>query len=120
MPIQLSERHEGKVLEVGVSGKLIDADYERFVPEFERLAKRHGKVRLLFEMSQFHGWDAKAAWDDFKFGVKHHRDIERLAVVGEKKWQQRMTELSKLFITAEVRYFARTELEAARAWLETN
>jgi hypothetical protein len=41
-------------------------------------------------------------------------------VVGEKKWQQRMTELSKLFITAEVRYFARTEMETARTWLETN
>ena len=63
---------------------MTDADYERFVPEFDRLAKQHGKIRVLFEMSQFHGWEAKAAWDDFKFAVKHYRDIERLVVVGEK------------------------------------
>ena len=37
MPIQLNEEHGGKMLAVHVSGKLAAADYEHFVPEFERL-----------------------------------------------------------------------------------
>ena len=36
MPIQLNEENGGKVLIVHVSGKVIKADYEHFVPEFER------------------------------------------------------------------------------------
>src|SRR5664280_1818283 len=117
MAIALTEKKGGRILEVAVSGKLTDADYERFVPEFDRLAKLHGKIRVLFEMSQFHGWDAKAAWDDFKFAVKHYRDIERLAVVGEKKWQQGMAEFCKPFTKATIRYFDHADAAEARKWL---
>ena len=39
MPIQLNGEAGGKVLAVHVSGKLAKADYEHFVPEFERLIR---------------------------------------------------------------------------------
>jgi hypothetical protein len=79
-----------------------------------------GKIRLLFEMSQLSGWEAVAAWEDFKLGVKHFADIERLAMVGEKKWQKVMAQLCRPFTTAEVRYFERSDLATARNWLETD
>ena len=47
MPIQLNEVDGGKLLNVHVSGKLTSADYEHFVPEFERLVRQHGKLQLL-------------------------------------------------------------------------
>ena len=56
MPIQLNEENGGKILVVHVSGKLAKADYEHFVPEFERLVRQHGKLRVLFDMTGFHGW----------------------------------------------------------------
>ena len=37
---------------------------------------------MLFDMTDFHGWDAGAAWEDIKFDIKHFADIERLAMVG--------------------------------------
>ena len=58
------------------------------MPEFERLVRQHGKLRLLFDVTGFHGWEASAAWEDFKFGIEHFADIERLAMVGEKQWQR--------------------------------
>ena len=61
MPIQLNEENGGKILVVHVSGKLVKADYEHFVPEFERLVRQHGKLRVLFDMTGFHGWDAGGA-----------------------------------------------------------
>ena len=69
MPIQLNEENGGKILVVHVSGKLVKADYEHFVPEFERLVRQHGKLRVLFDMTGFHGWDAGALWEDIKFDV---------------------------------------------------
>ena len=78
MPIQLDDDNDGKILDIHVSGKLVKADYEHFVPEFERLVRQHGKVSVLFDMTDFHGWEAGAAWEDFKFGVAHFADIERL------------------------------------------
>jgi hypothetical protein len=47
MPIQLKEENGGKLLEVHVSGKLAKADYEHFVPEFNRLAKFIGQVNAI-------------------------------------------------------------------------
>ena len=70
MPIQLNEENGGKLLGVHVSGKLAKADYEQFVPEFERLVRQHGKLCLLFELTDFHGWEAGALWDEIKLDVK--------------------------------------------------
>ena len=39
MPIQLNEENGGKILAVRVSGKLVKADYEYCVPEFERVLR---------------------------------------------------------------------------------
>ncbi|MFH0907823.1 MAG: STAS/SEC14 domain-containing protein [bacterium] len=116
MPIQLSEENGGNILVVHVSGILVKADYERFVPEFERLIGQHGTLRVLFDMAGFHGWEASAAWEDLKFGIKHFADIERFAMVGEKQWQHGMAIFCKPFTKAAVRYFDHSEAAEARKW----
>lgn len=118
MSVKLEEHKEGKILIVPVTGKLEKEDYQRFVPEVERLIKQHGKIRVLLETHDFHGWHAGALWEDIKFDLKHFRDIERVAVVGEKKWEKGMTTFCKPFTTAEVRFFEHGQTDEARAWLE--
>ena len=117
MPIQLNEENDGKFLVVHVTGKLVRADYVGFVPEFERLLRLHGKPRVLFDMTGLHGWDAGAMWEDIKFDIKHFADIERLAVVGDKKWQHGMAALFKPFTKATLQYFDLADADAARQWL---
>lgn len=117
MPIQFNEENGGKMLEVRVSGSLTKADYEQFVPAFERLVAEHGKLRVLFDMSDLHGWDAGAFWADTKFAIKHFGDIERIAMVGEKKWQHGMAILCKPFTKAATRYFDHADAGEARKWL---
>jgi len=118
MPITLVEMEDGKTLEVHAGEKLTQADYQQLVPRFEALVQRHGKLRLLFDMSGFHGWDAKALWEDLKFDAKHFNDLERIAMVGEKKWQEWMSTFCKPFTTATVKYFDKNEMSEARAWLK--
>jgi len=118
MSIQLNEENGGKVLVVRVSGTLVQADYAQFVPAFERLIRLHGKLSLLFDMADFHGWALSAAWEDFKFGLEHFADIERLAMVGDKKWQQGMAVFCKPFTKAAVRYFDHADAAQARTWLD--
>ena len=117
MAIQLTEESGGRILVVHTSGTLVKADYEHFVPEFERLIQQHGKLRLLFDMTGFHGWDAGAMWEDIKFDMRHFADIERLAMVGEKKWQHGMATFCKPFTTATIRYFDHADAAEARGWL---
>jgi stage II sporulation SpoAA-like protein len=117
MATTITEKNGGKVLEVAVHGKLTHSDYTRFIPEFERLVKQHGKIRVLFEMSDFHGWDAAALWDDIKFDLKHFSDIERLAIVGDQQWEKGMSVFCRPFTTATIRYFDQAAIETARNWL---
>jgi len=117
MPIQLSEENGGKIVVVHVSGKLVKADYENFVPEFERLIRQHGKLHVLFDMTGFHGFDGGAMWEDIKFDIKHFGDIERLAMVGDKKWQHGMAMFFAPFTKAKTRYFDQADSAEARQWL---
>lgn len=117
MAIQFNEKNDGKLLEVQVSGKLTHGDYEQFVPKFEQALQKHGKVRVLFEMVDFHGWQGAALWDDIKFDLKHFSDIERVALVGDRKWEKGMSLFCRPFTTARLRYFDRARVEEAREWL---
>ena len=83
MAIQLDEEDGGKILVVHVSGKLITANYDHFVPEFER---------------------------------HHFRDIDRLAMISEKQWQEAMPTFCKPFTKATVRYFDHAHSVEARQW----
>lgn len=118
MPIRIEEESAGKLVTIHVTGKLVKEDYADLIPGFERLVRLHGKLRVLFDMTGFHGWELGAAWEDFKFGIHHFSDIERMALVGEQRWQQAMATFAKPFTKAAVRYFDHADAAAARTWLE--
>ena len=118
MSIQLNEETGGKVLIVHVSGTLVKEDYEQFVTDFERLVQQHGKIRLLFDMTHFHGWEASALWEDTKFAIDRFSDIERLAMVGDKTWQHGMATFCKPFTSATIRYFDHSDASKVQLWLD--
>ena len=117
MTVLLTEPREGKVFEVCVSGRLDRAAYKRFAPMAEHKIDEYGKIRILFEMHHFDGWTPAALWEDIKFDIKHFNHIERVAVVGDRKWQRGMAIFCRPFTTAKVRFFEQSEIDQARAWL---
>jgi hypothetical protein len=85
----------------------------------ERQIQQYGKLRILVELRDFQGWTAGALWDDVAFDFCQGKDIERLAIVGETKWQKDMGAFCKPFTAATVKCFDQGQLAAARQWLET-
>ena len=49
--------------------------------------RRVGRVRLLFVLDGFEGWEAEAAWNDLGFYVKHGDMVERIAIAGDERWR---------------------------------
>jgi hypothetical protein len=105
-----------KTIGFKLSGKLHDEDYKSFVPTVETLIAE-GKQRLFVQFEDFHGWDLHAAWDDFKFATKHYSDFDRIAMVGERRWEKWMAQVCKPFTKAKVRYFGASQVDDAWAWL---
>jgi len=106
-----------KLIEVTLSGKLTKEDYEHFLPEVESLIKKYGQVRMLVKMHDFHGWTLGGLWQDIKFDFKHFTHVERLALVGDSKWEAGMAVFCKPFTTAKVRYFDEAKAVEAHEWI---
>ncbi len=117
MSIELVENVENGTLEVLVSGKLSSEDYAVFEPGVDNLIAGSGKIKILFIMKDFHGWDLGAVWQDMKFAAKHCRDIEKVAMVGEDEWEKWMATICKPFTLSSIKYFDAGEEDAARTWL---
>ena len=115
--IQVDSTPTGTIVTLKFREKLDKADYDTFVPMIETQMENNAPIRLLAELHDFEGWTAGALWEDTKFAAKHFHDIERLAVVGESRWQKGITVFVKPFTSADVRYFDINEIDRARKWV---
>ncbi len=109
-----------KIVGFKLRGKLHDEDYKTFVPAVEAAVAAEGKLRLFAQFDDFHGWDVHAAWDDLRFGLRHYRDFDRIAMVGDRWWQAWLVTICRPFTRAKVKYFDAAKVNDAWEWLREN
>jgi hypothetical protein len=80
--------------------------------------QRGTTLRVLFDITGFHGWRDGSLWTKLRFDMKGFSNIDRLAMVGGNKYQHGLTKYYQSFTLAEVRYFGETDVVEARKWLE--
>lgn len=99
-------------------GKLTHEDYEFMTPVLEDALKevKDPKIKVIFDGSEFEGWEARAAWDDFKLGLKHDKDFYKIAFVGNKPWEKIAAKVGSWFIKGEIKYFE--DYDEAVDWIE--
>ncbi len=115
--IETIETGHPKLVGLKLCGKLHDADYKQFVPTMETILTAERTVRLFIQLEDFHGCDLHAVWDHLTFSLRHYSNIERIAILGDRKWERWSARLCKPFTRAEVRYFDKSEADAAWNWL---
>ena len=108
---------EDNIFAVRVTGKLTDEDYQQFLPRLEKLIHDCGPLSLMLELEDFQGWEPKAAWDDFRFGMEHEKDFVRIAIVGQKSWHKWMAAMGDAFTSTKIRFFYRNDIQQAWDWL---
>ena len=108
---------DGPLIALKAIGKLTDADYEDAVPKMEAIITREGKVKLIADLTEFEGWEWVAAWDDFAFGIKHWNDIDKMAFIGDKRWEELCAKVSDKLMHAEVKLFHSDDADAAWTWI---
>ena len=104
-------------LTLKASGKLTHADYEIITPMLDSAlaAVDNPAIRALVDGTEMEGWDARAAWDDFRLGVKHRKEFKKIAIYGNKNWQDITARVGGWFLSGEVKYFE--DYNAACDWL---
>ncbi len=98
-------------------GKLTHEDYEVITPMIDSALSSvdSPRVKALFDVTEMQGWELRAAWDDFKIGLKHGNEFVKVALYGNRQWQEVVAKMGSWFISGEVRFFD-NEAEAL-AWL---
>jgi len=96
---------DGRYVAVKAIGTLNDGDYDEFVPVLVEMIRLHGPVRLFVDLTEFSGWTSPALWDDFTFGVRHARDFERIALVGDARWEALVARMANALMDCDVRHF---------------
>lgn len=98
-------------------GKLTHEDYETITPMIDSAlnAVKEPQVKALIDGTELEGWEVRAAWDDFKIGLKHGNEFVKIAIYGNKHWQEIAAKVGAWFVSGEVRYFENEE--DALAWL---
>lgn len=88
-------------------GKLTHEDYAALVPMIESALDtvKEPKVKALIDGTELEGWELRAAWDDFKLGLKHGNEFEKIAIYGNKGWQEIAAKIGSWFMSGEVKYF---------------
>ncbi|WP_324262274.1 STAS/SEC14 domain-containing protein [Altererythrobacter sp. H2] len=72
---------------------------------------------MLIELSpDFTGWDPGGIWRDLKFDAKHKDSFGRIAIVGDRKWEEWGTKVSDPHFRAKMKFFEPLERDAAESW----
>lgn len=105
-------------LSIKATGKLTHDDYEVLLPMIENSLKfiKEPEINVFFDATDFEGWEARAAWDDFKLGLKYGNKFNKIALLGNERWHKASSVLGSWFISGEIKYFE-DESEALK-WLE--
>jgi hypothetical protein len=117
LSIQVEQHHDYIYLSLKVVGKLTHEDYETITPMLDNALEgvNDAKINAFVDASELTGWELRAAWDDFKLGLKHGKEFQKIAMFGHEKWHDYLTKIASWFMSGEVKYFYNQE--DALSWL---
>lgn len=107
-----------RVLAYRLSGTVTDRDVEEIKRDLASAASAD-KVRMLVEVDDVSGAEPAAVWEDLKATPRYIRDVERLAVVGDRRWQDWLTTLTDTLPIADAEFFEPAHRDDAWNWVQT-
>ena len=123
LSIGIERVNERFFLSLKTIGKLTHEDYLQITPMLNAALEgiQEPIIYAYIDCSELQGWELRAAWDDFKLGLKHGGEFKKAAVYlghdnDNKKWLSFGTKLASWFMAGECKVFESEQ--AALSWLE--
>ena len=119
MPVEIIDA-AGKLLQLKVRGMFKKADYDRIIQIAKEAIEREGKVHALVILEGFEGWERHGDWGDVSFMMEQGQHIEKMAIVGDEKWQDdALAFTAKGFRATTIEFFTPSRLNEAHTWLSS-
>jgi hypothetical protein len=121
--IERLKQSEGRAFGLKVSGRVTEAEVDAFLPQLEFAIRDRGKrtIGILADLTDMTGADWAARWKEIQFLSKYAEHIERVAVVGARKWEELKAEIlgGTVLVQAETRYYHGPDIVHAWHWVKT-
>jgi hypothetical protein len=112
------EQHPDRLLVLRVGGELKKSELDAVQSEFVPKVAGGGTVKLLVLLENFAGWERGEQWGDTDFFFSHRDDLEKIAVVGDPRWEAQILAFTGAGLRkGPVKFFPETAESEARAWL---
>ncbi len=103
------------------AGKLTREDYLTVLEPALNEAMTAGEIRMLFRLTDFHGLEPGAWFQDIKtglgLGVGHHSAWKRSAIVTDVDWVGKAFKLFAWMTPGEVAVYNLHQLQEAKTWV---
>lgn len=110
-----------KIVGFKLSGKLSHTEYRAHMPALEAALAAEGPLRIFVQFeNDFHGVAPWTIWDDIRFAAKHYAGFERIALVGDGRWEAWLASFCRPFTQATVKHYKSAEVARAWAWLRAD
>ncbi len=115
--IGINRVNEFFFMKIKINGTLTHKDYEKMIPMLKSSIEGITKpdVRVLIDASEFDGWELRAAWDDFKFGMEFRQIFSKIAIVGTSTVEEYAAKIGSWFMDGDMKFFK--SLDEAYEWL---
>jgi len=112
------EQHDDHLLVLRVSRQQKKSELDAVQSEFVENIAGAGTVKLLVLLENFTGWERGEQWGDTDFFFSHRNDFEKIAVVGNRRWEAQVLAFTGAGLRkGPVKFFPETGEPEARAWL---
>ena len=118
--IEISRVKGDVFIKLKMSGTLTHEDYSIMIPVVENAIAgiKEARVRALIDARDFEGWEARAMWDDVKFVLGHSKEFAKIALIGNKTWEEYVAKVADWFISPQVEFFKNED--DAMAWVSSD
>jgi len=110
----------GGVVTIRISGKLTHAEHVEGQKKMGEIIRKQGKMRGLILLEDYLGNEKEGDWGDISFQVEYDPFIEKMAIVGDRKWEaQALLFTGKGVRRVPIEFFEPVDLAKAKDWLAT-
>ncbi|PWA09686.1 STAS/SEC14 domain-containing protein [Pueribacillus theae] len=107
-----------KTIAIQFEGKATKEDAENLDNKVEELFRSEEPFNILAILYEVEGSTVKGMMEGIKFDAKRWKQLQKLAVVSDREWVARMTNIGKYLPGIQSKHFEKDELEQAWEWIK--
>lgn len=115
--IQHLQKDNRDLIIVTLKGRLTAEEYDVFLPHFESEIRHFTDLLILFDLSDFEGWQARSLWRKLSFNSNHRTSLAKIAIVGPLRRTRWMEKACRPLSYHTLKRFRSRESNIAHSWI---